>query len=69
MYVCLCNAITDRQIQDSVAAGTVNSFSDLQAELGVATCCGCCAEVASSYLNNPKSRSVQVTDLTETVSA
>lgn len=67
MYVCLCNAITDRQIQESVAAGTVNSFSDLQAELGVATCCGCCAEVASSYLKNPHLRSVEVSDLTETV--
>jgi bacterioferritin-associated ferredoxin len=69
MYVCICNAITERQIQDSVSAGTVNSFSDLQAELGVATCCGCCADVATSYLKSPKGRSVEVTDLTETVAA
>ncbi len=49
MFVCVCNAITDRQIQESVAAGAA-SLTDLQASLGVATCCGCCADLASSYL-------------------
>lgn len=49
MYVCLCNAITDRQIKDTVAAGA-SSLTDLQAQLGVATCCGCCADVATSFL-------------------
>lgn len=69
MYVCICNAITDRQIQESVSSGTVNSFSDLQAELGVATCCGCCANVASSYLNHAKGHSVDMVDLSKTVVA
>jgi bacterioferritin-associated ferredoxin len=50
MYVCLCNAITDRQIKETVAAGA-SSLTDLQAQLGVATCCGCCADLASSYLS------------------
>ena len=50
MFVCLCNAITDRQIKETVAAGA-NSLTDLQAQLGVATCCGCCADLACSYLN------------------
>ena len=50
MFVCLCNAITDRQIKETVAAGA-NSLSYLQAQLGVATCCGCCADLACSYLN------------------
>ncbi|SUA44539.1 putative ferredoxin [Neisseria zoodegmatis] len=49
MFVCICNAITDRQIQETVAAGA-SSLSDLQAQLGVATCCGCCSELASSFL-------------------
>lgn len=49
MFVCICNAITDRQIQEVVAAGAT-SLSDLQAQLGVATCCGCCSDLASSYL-------------------
>lgn len=50
MFVCVCNAVTDRQIQESVAAGAA-TLTDLQASLGVATCCGCCADLASSFLN------------------
>ena len=50
MFVCICNAITDRQIQETVAAGA-SSLSDLQAQLGVATCCGCCSDLAASYLS------------------
>lgn len=50
MYVCLCNAITDRQVQETVAAGA-SSLTDLKAQLGVATCCGCCADLASSFLS------------------
>ncbi|MDO4694351.1 MAG: (2Fe-2S)-binding protein [Eikenella sp.] len=50
MFVCVCNAITDRQIQETVAAGAT-SLNDLQNSLGVATCCGCCADLAASYLN------------------
>jgi len=49
MYVCVCNAITERQVRDSVAAGA-NTLSDLQFDLGVATCCGCCADTARQYL-------------------
>ncbi|MBH5329643.1 (2Fe-2S)-binding protein [Eikenella sp. S3360] len=49
MFVCVCNAVSDRQIQETVAAGA-SSLSDLQATLGVATCCGCCADLAVSYL-------------------
>ncbi|MFS6936962.1 putative ferredoxin [Neisseria animaloris] len=59
MFVCICNAITDRQIQETVAAGA-SSLSDLQAQLGVATCCGCCSDLAASYLNgsNPTQSTV-----------
>lgn len=49
MFVCICNAITDHQIKESVAAGA-NSLSDLKDQLGVATCCGCCAELATSFI-------------------
>lgn len=50
MFVCICNAITDHQIKETVAAGA-HSLSDLKNQLGVATCCGCCAELATSFLN------------------
>ena len=49
MFVCICNAITDREIKETVAAGAA-TMSDLQAQLGVATCCGCCSELAASFL-------------------
>ena len=49
MYVCICNAITDRQIRKAAKAG-VKDFWALQAELGVATGCGSCKEVASEIL-------------------
>lgn len=49
MFICICNAITERQVQSAVANGAL-TMSDLQGQLGVATCCGCCAETASEYL-------------------
>ncbi|HEY9281352.1 MAG TPA: (2Fe-2S)-binding protein [Eoetvoesiella sp.] len=49
MFICICNAITERQIQSAVADGA-HTMSDLQGQLGVASCCGCCAETAAEYL-------------------
>lgn len=49
MFICICNAITERQVQAAVAQGA-SSLTDLQGQLGVASCCGCCAETASEYL-------------------
>jgi len=49
MFICICNAITERQVQTAVQAGA-HTLEALQGELGVATCCGCCAETATEYL-------------------
>lgn len=49
MYVCICNAVTERQVRACVDAGAT-SLGDLQFELGVASCCGCCADTAAEYL-------------------
>ncbi|NLY28794.1 MAG: hypothetical protein GX049_14835 [Alcaligenaceae bacterium] len=49
MFICICNAITERQVKAAVAAGA-STLADLQGQLGVAACCGCCAETASDYL-------------------
>ena len=49
MYVCVCNAITDKQIRAAAEAGTTDLWR-LQAELGVATNCGSCSDVASEIL-------------------
>ncbi|WP_416188934.1 (2Fe-2S)-binding protein [Neisseria sp. CCUG17229] len=60
MFVCICNAITDRDIKESVAAGAA-TMSDLQDQLGVATCCGCCSDLAASFLNTGTSAQTTVT--------
>ena len=41
MYVCVCNAVTDRDIRRAAAEG-VETFEQLQARTGCANCCGCC---------------------------
>ena len=49
MYVCICNAITDKQIRAAAEAGATDLWG-LQAELGVATNCGSCKDVAAEIL-------------------
>ena len=49
MFICICNAITEKQVKAAVTAGA-HTLAQLQAELGVASCCGCCAETALDYL-------------------
>ena len=51
MYVCICNAITDKQIRKAAETGATDLWS-LQAELGVASGCGSCKEVASEILRD-----------------
>ncbi|EMT6177250.1 bacterioferritin [Neisseria gonorrhoeae SK28355] len=46
MFVCICNAVTDHQIKETIAAGAT-TMGDLQSQLGVASCCG---ELAASFL-------------------
>ena len=49
MFICVCNAITERQVQDAVASGAA-TLPDLQARLGVGGSCGCCRDTAVDYL-------------------
>lgn len=49
MYVCICNAITDKQIRKAAEAG-VQDLWGLQRELGVGNSCGSCKEMASEIL-------------------
>ena len=50
MYVCICQAITDKQIRKAAAAGVDNLY-ELRAYLGVASGCGSCADQAQSILD------------------
>jgi len=50
MYVCVCNAVTDREIRGAVKLG-VCTLDDLSATLGVATCCRRCTDCARQVLD------------------
>jgi bacterioferritin-associated ferredoxin len=41
MIVCVCKSVSDRKIRAAIADG-MDSFDELQFELGVAMCCGKC---------------------------
>ena len=53
MYVCICNAITDKQIRKAAESG-VEDLWGLQRELGVAVGCGSCKEMASEILRESR---------------
>jgi bacterioferritin-associated ferredoxin len=53
MYVCMCNAVTDGDIRAAVSLGA-RSLSDLTASLGVASCCGRCADFADNLVNESR---------------
>jgi len=50
MYVCMCNAITEREVRECARRGCC-SLDELQVELGVGTCCGRCRPVAKEILD------------------
>ena len=51
MYVCLCNAVTEREVRYAAQLGATNLI-DLGESLGVATCCGKCADCACDILRD-----------------
>ena len=50
MYVCVCNAVTDRAIREAVDCGA-KSLYDVQCRLPVASCCGRCEETATQIVD------------------
>ena len=51
MYVCICNAVTDRDLRAAVQAG-VRSFADVRASTGCSDCCGSCEDVARTVFED-----------------
>jgi bacterioferritin-associated ferredoxin len=51
MYVCICNAVTDRAIREAAANG-VRSFAQLRNRTGCGDCCGSCEDVAREILDS-----------------
>jgi bacterioferritin-associated ferredoxin len=55
MYVCVCHAVTDREIREAVDCGARSLF-EVQCKLPVGSCCGRCQDTAEQvvgdYLQN-----------------
>lgn len=49
MYVCVCNAVSDKAIKQAVQQGH-DTFEAIQCELGVGTCCGRCKPFAQEFI-------------------
>ena len=61
MYVCICNAITEKQVREAAREGA-RTLTDLhRSGLGVATGCGQCAQDACSMLDGGDAASTTVT--------
>jgi len=55
MYVCVCNGVTDRDIQHAIDSGC-DSLGDLKARTGCATACGSCRTLAAQLLDEARAR-------------
>lgn len=51
MFVCVCNAVTERDISSAVAEGC-QSLRELREQLGVGACCGRCCDCARDVLQD-----------------
>lgn len=51
MYVCVCHAISDRQIREAVERGA-ESLTEVQNYLPVASCCGRCEDSARAVIDS-----------------
>lgn len=58
MYVCVCHAITDRQIREVVNRGA-ECLSQVQQQVPVGGCCGRCQDTAEQIINECLIRRVQ----------
>jgi bacterioferritin-associated ferredoxin len=58
MYICLCNAITERQVRECARSGAC-SPEELTSQLGVGSGCGRCLECAVDLLREVHAAAVQ----------
>tara|TARA_R110001592_G_scaffold238227_2_gene497731 strand:- start:15897 stop:16109 length:213 start_codon:yes stop_codon:yes gene_type:complete len=49
MLVCVCNGISDKQIDSELANGSSN-FKDIKSALGIGSCCGQCVPFVKDML-------------------
>lgn len=53
MFVCICNAVTDREIRELARRG-VETLEELRLLTGCSDCCGQCAEEAEMVLQSAR---------------
>jgi bacterioferritin-associated ferredoxin len=58
MYVCICNAVTDRAIREAASRG-VSTLDELTLRTGCASGCGSCADLAQEILVEARARKVR----------
>jgi bacterioferritin-associated ferredoxin len=58
MYVCICKAVTDKEIRRAKAEG-LETLEDLRDVLGVASGCGSCVRDVESILREPEARATR----------
>jgi bacterioferritin-associated ferredoxin len=54
MYVCVCHAVTDKQLREAISQGS-HSLRDLRRQLGVITSCGKCGRCVREILQQSRS--------------
>ena len=53
MYVCVCHAVTDKQVREAISQGS-HSLRDLRRQLGVTTSCGKCGRCVRDILQQSR---------------
>ena len=61
MYICLCKAVTDHDIEGAVRAGA-HTMLEVQQSLAVSTGCGTCAGAAQMVIDRTLAKTAQPTD-------
>lgn len=63
MYICVCNAVTERDIGSAVARGC-GTLRQLREQLGVGECCGRCAGCARALLKDAQQERIRHSPVT-----
>ncbi|MDT8408906.1 MAG: (2Fe-2S)-binding protein [Wenzhouxiangellaceae bacterium] len=59
MFICICNAVTDREIREHAARG-VETLEELRMRTGCSDCCGHCADEAEAILDSSRAHAAAV---------
>lgn len=59
MYVCICKAVTDKQIRRAKSAGA-ETLEDLRETLGVTSGCGGCTDAVEALLDEGEGQGTRV---------